>query len=54
MISVSALSVSPQNTGLGKLTSLKPRLATVVPCVVSSTVMPTSSACEGARRNQDC
>src|SRR5690606_24691134 len=36
-----AFSVSPWNTGLGKRTSVIPRLATVVPSVVSYTVMPT-------------
>ena len=33
-------SVSPWKTGLGKRTSVMPRLATVVPSVVSFTVMP--------------
>ena len=33
-------SVSPWNTGLGKRTSVMPRLAIVVPSVVSFTVMP--------------
>ena len=36
-----AFSVSPWKTGLGKRTSVIPRLATVVPSVVSYTVMPT-------------
>ena len=34
--------VSPANIGAGNATSSNPRLATVVPCVVSSTEMPTS------------
>ena len=42
--SVSAWMVSPTNTGAGNTTSSNPRLATVVPCVVSSTEMPTSRA----------
>ena len=40
--SVSAHSVSPTSTGCGKAISENPRLATVVPSVVSCTVMPTS------------
>ena len=38
--------VSPAKTGAGKTTSENPKLATVVPCVVSWTVMPT---CEETR-----
>jgi len=37
---VRTLSVSPWNTGLGKRTSVMPRLAMVVPSVVSPTLMP--------------
>ena len=38
--SVVKFSVSPWNTGVGNLTSVMPRLATVVPIVVSLTEMP--------------
>src|SRR3954471_500533 len=41
--SVSTRMVSPWNSGLGKRTSSQPRFATVVPSVVSPTVMPTIS-----------
>eukprot|EP00579_Thalassiosira_antarctica_P015008 CAMPEP_0201937118 /NCGR_PEP_ID=MMETSP0903-20130614/38812_1 /ASSEMBLY_ACC=CAM_ASM_000552 /TAXON_ID=420261 /ORGANISM="Thalassiosira antarctica, Strain CCMP982" /LENGTH=92 /DNA_ID=CAMNT_0048477989 /DNA_START=163 /DNA_END=441 /DNA_ORIENTATION=+ len=41
---VSALSVSPGYTGFGNNTSENPRLATVVPCVVSGMLIPTRSA----------
>ena len=40
--SVVALTVSPSNSGAGKFTSVMPRLAIVVPTVVSLTEMPTS------------
>src|SRR5271166_2254171 len=40
---VRARIVSPWNTGLGNLTSCMPRLPTVVPSVVSPTVIPISS-----------
>ena len=43
MTVVFARTVSPWNTGFGKRTSLIPRLATVVPNVVSPTEIPITS-----------
>ena len=43
MTSVSARTVSPSNNGAGKATSVIPRLAMVVPTVVSLTEMPIIS-----------
>ena len=43
-ISVSTRIVSPSKSGAGKTTSLNPRLATVVPVVISPTLIPTTSA----------
>lgn len=42
--SVSTRSVSPWNIGAGNATSLNPRLATVVPRVVSWTLIPITIA----------